>query len=640
MAAELVLVTTSDEVRQSLIRFNSEAKQFRDRALSLLHQTTYWVYDDDSEQFGPAKFVGFDDMSFEKYEEAVNRRHTGARFDGFRTRRAIESALGVQFSLDEELPSKLEVWAHSLLGSGAFEGVDRTKWTFVRLRVHPNYWALAANPQIYDIEAAIAELDEDDWTVHNSNVRAGDRVLIWKAKGRTEHRGIVALGEVLTDAAPMTPLPASRKYHLDVTLISAAERRVRLKYLVPSNAPLWLEDDKSGLLASLSVARATGGSVFKISSAQWEKLVALLGGWQTGKRSTTEAALEAASLTEIIQEIERRAETREIGRLQEIRQELKGHARPAGHSIFTAQSIFEEDGYAFHHGGRTELQFNVGFEQEGFRHGVAFSLEASRALPEPEKALLPSVRRFNEYLTLYPEQFSEMSMWNWDGDEREQSDHAPSPIQPDLLRRGVFVFMGRLQPTARIDYDLILDDFDRLLPLYRFVEGTEVFPKLHKPLPGGFQFKPGCSVKPVRTTGSLQERELDITLRHNELQRALHDYLVSLYGAAEVGTELYSADGHVDVVLRRSQRFWFYEIKTAMSAQACIRQALAQLLEYAYWPGAQEAEKLIIVGEPPLDNNAKLYLSTLKQRFSLPIEYEQFNMKTRVFSPHEQLATT
>ena len=582
MAAELVLVTTSDEVRQSLTRFNSEAKQFRDRALSLLHQTTYWVYDDDSEHFGPAKFVGFDDMSFEKYEEAVNRRHTGARFDGFRTRRAIESALGVQFSLDEELPSKLEVWAHSLLGSGAFEGVDRTKWTFVRLRVHPNYWALAANPQIYDIEAAIAELDEDDWTVHNSNVRAGDRVLIWKAKGRTEHRGIVALGEVLTDAAKTTPLPASRKYHLDVTLISAAERRVRLRYVVPPNAPLWLEDDKSGLLASLAVARATGGSVFRVTSEQWEKIVTLLG--QTGKRSTTEASSEAASLAEIVQEIERRAKTREIGRLQEIRQELKGHARRAGRSIFTAQSISEEDGYAFHHGGRTELQFNVGFESEGFRHGVAFSLEASQTLPEPEKTLLPSVRRFNEYLSLYPEQFSDMSMWSWHEDEREQSDHAPSPIQPDLVRRGVFIFMGRLQPSNDIDFDLILDDFDRLLPLYRFVEGTEAFPKQPQLGKSGFHFKPGCSVKPVRTKGSLQEQELDITLRHNELQRALYDYLVSLYGAGEVGTELYSADGKVDVVLHRSEKFWFYEIKTALSAQACIRQALSQLLEYAYWP--------------------------------------------------------
>lgn len=347
------------------------------------------------------------------------------------------------------------------------------------------------------------------------------------------------------------------------------------------------------------------------------------------------------SLTEIIQEIKRRAQTREIGRLQEIRQELKGHARPAGHSIFTAQSVFENKDYAFHHGGRTELQFNVGFEPEGFRHGVAFSLKPSRTVPKPEKTLLPSIRKFNEYLTLYPERFSDMSMWNWDGGERQQSDHAPSPIQPYLIRRSVFVFMGRLQPTDSIDYDLILDDFDRLLPLYRFVEGKEEFPTLTQAVPGGFQFKPGCSVKPARTTGSSQQRELDITLRHNEIQRALHDNLASLYSAGEVGTELDSVGGQVDVVVRRSQRFWFYEIKIAMSARACIRQALAQLLEYSYWPGAQEAEKLIIVGEPPLDAEAKLYLTTLRQRFGLPVEYEQFNMATGMFgSPQMQSAAT
>jgi hypothetical protein len=230
-------------------------------------------------------------------------------------------------------------------------------------------------------------------------------------------------------------------------------------------------------------------------------------------------------------------------------------------------------------------------------------------------------------------------MWSWHEDEREQSDHAPSPIQPDLVRRGVFIFMGRLQPSNDIDFDLILDDFDRLLPLYRFVEGTEAFPKQPQLGKSGFHFKPGCSVKPVRTKGSLQEQELDITLRHNELQRALYDYLVSLYGAGKVGTELYSADGKVDVVLHHSEKFWFYEIKTAMSAQACIRQALSQLLEYAYWPGAQEAEKLIIVGEAPLDNEAKLYLSTLKQRFSLPIEYEQFDMNTDSFCSHEMQET-
>jgi hypothetical protein len=294
MSVELVFVTTSDEVRRSLIRFNSESKKFPARALSLLRQTTYWVYDDDSDSFGPAKFVGFDDMSLARYEEAVNGRHTGAPFDGFATRRAIESALGTPFSPDEQLRSKLKAWGNSLLGSGAFEEVDQAKWTFVRLSVHRNYWALVADPKRYDIVGAVAELDQDDWTVQKSDVKVGDRVAIWKVKGRTGHRGIVALGEVLTDPGPRIPLPASRKFCLDVKLLATAQRRVILRYVVPPNAPLWLEEDKSGLLGSLSVARATGGTVFKISSEQWRKLLVLLGGWRSGERSPNEAAVEAA----------------------------------------------------------------------------------------------------------------------------------------------------------------------------------------------------------------------------------------------------------------------------------------------------------------------------------------------------------
>ena len=54
MTVELVLAETSDDVWQSLIQFNSEAKQFPARALSMLNQTTYCVYDDDSGNFGPA----------------------------------------------------------------------------------------------------------------------------------------------------------------------------------------------------------------------------------------------------------------------------------------------------------------------------------------------------------------------------------------------------------------------------------------------------------------------------------------------------------------------------------------------------------------------------------------------------------
>jgi hypothetical protein len=55
-------------------------------------------------------------------------------------------------------------------------------------------------------------------------------------------------------------------------------------------------------------------------------------------------------------------------------------------------------------------------------------------------------------------------------------------------------------------------------------------------------------------------------------------------------------------------------------------EGLAQILEYSYWPGAQEAERLVIVGEPSLDGDAERYLATLKERFSLPIEYQQIDL--------------
>jgi hypothetical protein len=234
-------------------------------------------------------------MSFAKYEEAVNHHHTGAPFDGFATRQAIESAVVASFSSDEQLRSKLEGWGKSLLGSAAFDGVDQLKWTFVRLFVQRNYWALMSNPNRYDIQGAVAELDEDDWTVRRSKVRAGDRVAIWKAKGRSVHRGIVALGEVLTDPTSRTPLPASRKYFLDLSLITTVERRVIVRYDVPPQVPLWLEQDKTGLLDRLSVAHATGGTVFKIAPNHWHELVTLLGGWRNGAPSPDEAAVEAAA---------------------------------------------------------------------------------------------------------------------------------------------------------------------------------------------------------------------------------------------------------------------------------------------------------------------------------------------------------
>lgn len=112
-------------------------------------------------------------------------------------------------------------------------------------------------------------------------------------------------------------------------------------------------------------------------------------------------------------------------------------------------------------------------------------------------------------------------------------------------------------------------------------------------------------------------------MRQLGMQESLYRQLASKYGAENVGTELSSGEGtSVDVVVRREDAFWFYEIKTVRSPRACLRQALGQLLEYAFWPGSREATRLIIVGETALDDEGAEYLRTLRKRFSLPLEYE------------------
>jgi hypothetical protein len=92
------------------------------------------------------------------------------------------------------------------------------------------------------------------------------------------------------------------------------------------------------------------------------------------------------------------------------------------------------------------------------------------------------------------------------------------------------------------------------------------------------------------------------------------------------GEQLTANGTYIDVAVREGNEYIYYEIKTGLSAQSCIREAIGQLLEYSYWPGAQSATRLVIVGEPQFDEHAKAYLETLKKKFSLPLEYRQFDM--------------
>jgi hypothetical protein len=330
------------------------------------------------------------------------------------------------------------------------------------------------------------------------------------------------------------------------------------------------------------------------------------------------------SIYNIALNINNRANRYSIGGLQDIRTELKGLKHRPGPNIFSSQTI--SDDWAFHTGGRSELQFNIGWEYEsGFqelRHGVAFSFETSQTLPSIE-VLVSKVRLFNDFMRIHPDLYSDMHMWHY-YKEKRSSDYLPTPIEHALVTEGCFIFLGKRQPSDKIDYDIILEDFDRLLPLYRYIEGNgRSYPTI---LPSNipFTFKPGCSIKISSTLATYKQKQLNVKLLHNQMQETLYQRLVSQYGEENVGTELVSGVGtSVDIVVRTVHGYVFYEIKTAITPRACLREAIGQLLEYSFWPGAQSAIKLVVVGESPIDDVCAEYLRRLNLRFPLPIDYEQ-----------------
>lgn len=129
----LKLVASPAEIRGNLRHFTAYAPSYPDRAQKLLRQTSYWVYDASTGDFGPGKFVGYSDMSFARYEDGRAGNTTGIRFDGYTSRQAIADALQSEFVENAALTQKCMVWGERLLGAGAFGGADQTKWKFVKL---------------------------------------------------------------------------------------------------------------------------------------------------------------------------------------------------------------------------------------------------------------------------------------------------------------------------------------------------------------------------------------------------------------------------------------------------------------------------------------------------------------------------
>lgn len=176
-----------------------------------------------------------------------------------------------------------------------------------------------------------------------------------------------------------------------------------------------------------------------------------------------------------------------IAGLPELRKKYL-HKKQLPAKIFTWQTIKDgEDKYAFHNGGRDEIQFNVGEEyindKAVTRYGLCFSLEASPSLHHPVEELEPFREKFNECIETHPNLFEGFEMWYYQNGKRN-GNFAVQKIPDDWFQRNTFICLGDIiekSLSALNDNDLskILSGFDKLLPIYYYcvLQNTSVLPK-------------------------------------------------------------------------------------------------------------------------------------------------------------------
>ena len=84
-------------------------------------------------------------------------------------------------------------------------------------------------------------------------------------------------------------------YWVKPPVAAEIEPRVRVRYVVPPNLPLWFEDNKS-LLSGLSISKARGGTVFNVTPVQWSEVVEAAGGWtQNGSGTPRDQGIDPTS---------------------------------------------------------------------------------------------------------------------------------------------------------------------------------------------------------------------------------------------------------------------------------------------------------------------------------------------------------
>ena len=167
-----------------------------------------------------------------------------------------------------------------------------------------------------------------------------------------------------------------------------------------------------------------------------------------------------------------------------------------------------------------------------------------------------------------------------------------------------------------IQYYVVLhNSFKNWVKHLKKVLEVDIEDKLH------IQFQPGLKTASPCVSRQIQEQKINPKNKHEQIKKVLFDQLVFKYGCDCVGSELFIGNNRIDVAVKKGTEFDIFEIKTCATSRACVREAMGQILEYAYLDSKETISRMYIVSYCYPEPDVEEYLERIRNQHKIPVFY-------------------
>lgn len=482
-------------------------------------------------------------------------------------------------------------------------------------------WLFQANPDNFPASHSLERYLRafrgalSTWYVgqHKDEIKQGDLIYVWRSAGKARRdAGIIARGRIESDPEMIEPFDSENPYE---SHRAGPELRVRVTieetYLEPGQMLSRAQVARDSVLRKISIMRAARGSNFPLFAHERQRIDGLLAQPSGGNAPLVGSAA--------------------VAKLARISFNSSGWRRPTGDAKkYEAPDTFNHiNGF-----GYEDWLFRSEWLLDGWRYAFiqAFNQRGrkwrNKAIDLTLYVIDPKKRRLGigriHGLEVLDQTDAKAALAAFQGNgwfdtmRREvrkvggktgvlkSSQWAPNVLNVRFRAENVEIFPKK----TLLGNDRWIMSRHRYKP-YDFDSGEPNVPRGLRGRRGRSNMKPGGTFL-RRGSGSVQVDPI-----HEKMQWALVKRLRREFPKARIEVER----DFVDVAVHTKDETILFEIKSDVAPMTVIRQALGQLLEYAFHPlrTYESSVRLVIVGRNKLGDVESRYLARLQEAF--PLEY-------------------